>query len=35
MAGKVKWARDPDVLTPPCPDAANPVVFEPTRICED
>jgi uncharacterized repeat protein (TIGR04076 family) len=26
------WAKDPDVLTHPCPDAANPVVFELTRI---
>jgi uncharacterized repeat protein (TIGR04076 family) len=22
------WAQDPDVLTHPCPDAVNPVVFE-------
>ncbi len=29
------WAQDPDVLTHPCPDAANPVVFELTRIYED
>jgi uncharacterized repeat protein (TIGR04076 family) len=29
------WAKDPDVLTHPCPDAANPVVFELTRISED
>jgi uncharacterized repeat protein (TIGR04076 family) len=29
------WAKDPDVLTHPCPDAANPVVFELTRIFED
>jgi uncharacterized repeat protein (TIGR04076 family) len=29
------WAKDPDVLTHPCPDAANPVVFELTRIYED
>jgi uncharacterized repeat protein (TIGR04076 family) len=29
------WAKDPDVLTHPCPDAANPVVFELTRTFED
>jgi len=29
------WAKDPDVLTHPCPDAANPVVFELTRVYED
>jgi uncharacterized repeat protein (TIGR04076 family) len=29
------WAKNPDVLTHPCPDAANPVVFELTRIYED
>lgn len=30
------WAKDhPDTLTHPCPDAANPVVFELTRIFED
>jgi uncharacterized repeat protein (TIGR04076 family) len=29
------WAQNPDVLTHPCPDAANPVVFEQTRIYED
>ena len=30
------WAKDhPDALTHPCPDAANPVVFELTRIRED
>jgi uncharacterized repeat protein (TIGR04076 family) len=29
------WAKDPDVLTHPCPDAANPVVFELIRIHED
>jgi uncharacterized repeat protein (TIGR04076 family) len=30
------WAREhPDTLTHPCPDAANPVVFELTRIRED
>ncbi len=30
------WAKDhPDTLTHPCPDAANPVVFELTRIYED
>jgi uncharacterized repeat protein (TIGR04076 family) len=29
------WAQNPDVLTHPCPDAANPVVFELTRIYED
>jgi uncharacterized repeat protein (TIGR04076 family) len=29
------WAKDPDVLTHPCPDAANPVVFELTRVHED
>jgi uncharacterized repeat protein (TIGR04076 family) len=29
------WAKDPDVLTHPCPDAANPVVFELTRVFED
>jgi len=29
------WAQDPDVLTHPCPDAANPVVFELKRIYED
>lgn len=28
------WAQDPDVVTHPCPDAANPVVFELTRIYE-
>jgi len=28
------WAKDPDVLTHPCPDAANPVVFELTRVYE-
>ena len=29
------WAKDPDVLTHACPDAAYPVVFELTRIYED
>ncbi len=29
------WAQNPDVLTHPCPDAANPVVFELTRVYED
>lgn len=30
------WAKDhPDTLTHPCPDAANPVVFELTRIYRD
>ncbi len=30
------WAKDhPDTLTHPCPDAANPVVFELVRIHED
>jgi uncharacterized repeat protein (TIGR04076 family) len=29
------WAQNPDVLTHACPDAANPVVFELTRIYED
>jgi uncharacterized repeat protein (TIGR04076 family) len=29
------WAANPDVLTHPCPDAANPVVFELTRVTED
>ena len=30
------WAVEhPDTLTHPCPDAANPVVFELTRIHED
>jgi uncharacterized repeat protein (TIGR04076 family) len=30
------WAEDhPNTLTHPCPDAANPVVFELTRIRED
>jgi uncharacterized repeat protein (TIGR04076 family) len=30
------WAKDhPDTLTHPCPDAANPVVFELTRVYED
>ncbi len=29
------WAKDPNVLTHPCPDAANPVVFELTRVYED
>ena len=30
------WAVEhPDTLTHPCPDAANPVVFELTRIRED
>jgi uncharacterized repeat protein (TIGR04076 family) len=29
------WAKDPDVLTHPCPDAANPVVFELTRTYEE
>jgi hypothetical protein len=28
-------AKDPDVLTHPCPDAATPVVFELTRVYED
>ncbi|MDH4197728.1 MAG: TIGR04076 family protein [Candidatus Aminicenantes bacterium] len=26
------WATDPDVLTHPCPDAVNPVVFELRRF---
>jgi len=29
------WAQNPDVLTHACPDAANPVVFELTRIYEE
>jgi uncharacterized repeat protein (TIGR04076 family) len=29
------WAQNTDVLTHPCPDAANPVVFELTRIDEE
>jgi len=29
------WAQNHDVLTHACPDAANPVVFELTRIYED
>jgi uncharacterized repeat protein (TIGR04076 family) len=29
------WAKDPDVLTHACPDAANPVVFELRRIYEE
>jgi len=29
------WAKDPDVLTHPCPDAATPVVFELIRVYED
>jgi uncharacterized repeat protein (TIGR04076 family) len=29
------WAQNPDVLTHPCPDAINPVVFELTRVYED
>jgi uncharacterized repeat protein (TIGR04076 family) len=34
--GEFPWAQDhPDVLTHPCPDAANPVVFELTRVYED
>lgn len=33
--GEFPWAQDPDVLTHPCPDAANPVVFELVRIYED
>ncbi len=33
--GHFPWAQDPDVLSHPCPDAANPVVFELTRIYED
>jgi uncharacterized repeat protein (TIGR04076 family) len=34
--GEFPWAADhPDTLTHPCPDAANPVVFELTRIRED
>jgi uncharacterized repeat protein (TIGR04076 family) len=33
--GEFPWAQDPDVLTHPCPDAANPVVFELTRIYEE
>lgn len=33
--GEFPWAKDPDVLTHPCPDAVTPVVFELTRIYED
>ena len=33
--GEFPWAKDPDILTHPCPDAANPVVFELTRVYED
>jgi uncharacterized repeat protein (TIGR04076 family) len=34
--GEFPWAKDhPDTLSHPCPDAANPVVFELTRIYED
>lgn len=33
--GEFPWAQDPDVLTHPCPDAANPVVFELIRTYED
>jgi len=29
------WAQNPDVLTHACPDAANPLVFELTRVYED
>jgi uncharacterized repeat protein (TIGR04076 family) len=29
------WAQNPDVLSHACPDAANPVVFELTRVYED
>jgi len=29
------WAQDPDVLTHPCPDAVNPVVFELRRSDAD
>ena len=29
------WAQNPDVLTHACPDAANPVVFELTRVYEE
>ena len=29
------WLKDPDVKTHACPDAANPVVFEITRIREN
>jgi uncharacterized repeat protein (TIGR04076 family) len=29
------WAQNADVLTHACPDAANPVVFELTRVYED
>ncbi|MCX6570036.1 MAG: TIGR04076 family protein [Candidatus Aminicenantes bacterium] len=29
------WAKDPDVLTHPCPDADTPVVFELTRDYEN
>jgi len=28
------WLKDPDVASHACPDAANPVVFEITRIYE-
>jgi uncharacterized repeat protein (TIGR04076 family) len=29
------WLQDPDVATHACPDAANPVVFEITRLYEE
>lgn len=29
------WAKNPDVLVHPCPDAENPVVFELNRIYEE
>ena len=29
------WLKDPDKKTHPCPDAANPVVFEIAKIRED
>lgn len=32
MGGSFPWSQDPDACRIACPDAANPVVFELTRV---